>query len=120
MIASGLLLAINLSSLPLNLSHSPGIWDSHPSTPAPVAISPEVRMVGNLDAHVRDEIHDGRASGELSHSQARQLARQADGIETLAGRYSQGGLSDSELGELRSRLEALSSLIYVEAAEPLP
>jgi len=116
----GLLFAINISSLPLNLSHSPGIWDSHPSAPAPVGISPEVRAVGNLDGYVHQQIRDGRSSGDLSHRQARQLERQADAVDTLATRYSGDGLSDSEVGELRSRLEALSSLIYIEAAKPLP
>jgi len=116
----GLLFAINVSSLPLNLPHSPGIWDAPTSTPDPVAVSPEVRTVGNLHGYVHEQIRDGRSSGDLSHRQARQLERQADAVDTLAIRYSDDGLSDSELGELRSRLEALSSLVYVEAAKPLP
>jgi hypothetical protein len=118
---ASLLMSINLSSLPLSIvPTSPAISDSHLAIAATNLLRVEPSSVGDLSSHVRQSIEHGRESGELSTRQAHDFLRQADAISTLETRYSDGGYSDSEAMEIRSRLEALGSLVYAAAAPGSP
>jgi hypothetical protein len=95
-----------------------GDWEHPRSTPAPVhalpGIGPSAREVGQLSRQIRTEIDTGRRSGTLSHDDAKALRRESRRIEYLQSRYAEDGLSESELTELRNRLEALHSITYAK------
>lgn len=87
------------------------------SPPTPVTIKPGPG--GSYDRQVaRDEIKDGRRSGTLTKSQARQLRREADRGDALASRYGRDGLSDSERRDLDMQGQALRSIIQGERSRP--
>ncbi|HET7575289.1 MAG TPA: hypothetical protein VFK19_01835 [Sphingomicrobium sp.] len=95
-----------------------GDWGHPRSTPAPIhalpGIGPSARDVGQLSKQVRTEIHTGRRSGRLSRDDAKALRRESRRIEYLRSRYAEDGLSESELIELRNRLEALHSITFAK------
>jgi hypothetical protein len=97
-----------------------GDWEHPRSTPAPVhalpGIGPSAKEVGQLSRQVRTEIHTLRQTGALSRDDAKALRREARRIEYLQSRYAEDGLSESELTELRNRLEALRSITYVKSS----
>jgi len=59
-------------------------------------------------------IRQARRDGQLSRAQARSARRENRQISTLETRYGADGLSESERGELRSRDEALRSLVNAQ------
>lgn len=109
-----------LAGMLLLFPKSQEIWD--PPKPVSVralpGIKPGASEVGGLKAIVREEIRDGRRSGELSRKEAKDFRRQAGYIGSLEHRYARDGLSESELRELRTRLEALRSMIYARGSRP--
>ncbi len=56
---------------------------------------------------IRSDIRDGRNSGQLSRREARALRREGHAIAGLEQRFRDGGLSASELAELRTRVALL-------------
>ncbi|MFS2110906.1 hypothetical protein ACCC88_14535 [Sphingomonas sp. Sphisp140] len=56
---------------------------------------------------IRDDIRNGRSSGQLTRRDAKRLKREAGQIDTLEERYTAGGLSPAEEAELFARREAL-------------
>ncbi|AQR72461.1 hypothetical protein BXU08_01170 [Sphingomonas sp. LM7] len=74
------------------------------------------REVGGL----REEIRDGRESGQLSRSEARALRREGHRIEASSARYARGGYSEAEVSMLRIRAEALRSAIVAKRTQGLP
>ena len=97
-----------------------GDWGPPTPAPAPVhalpGIGPSARDVGQLSNQVRTQIRTGRRSGSLSHDDAKALRREARRIQYLQSRYAEDGLSESELTELRNRLEALRSITYAKSS----
>jgi len=81
-----------------------------PPAPAPRTTPSYNPDIGREVREVRSDIEHGRASGQLSHRQARHLKREAGELRTLEERYTAGGLSDTEQAELRIRVEALRAL----------
>lgn len=80
-------------------------------------IPPEPRVLPSFNPatgrdlrDVRSDIRAGRERGELSRRDARRLRREANEISMLEERYSNGGLSDAERAELRSRIEVLRAI----------
>lgn len=95
-----------------------GDWEHPRSVPAPFhalpGIGPSAKEVGQLSRQVRTEIRTGQRNGTLSHNDAKGLRREARRIQYLQSRYAEDGLSESELTELRNRLEALRSITYAK------
>jgi hypothetical protein len=60
---------------------------------------------------IRGHIEDGRQSGQLSRSEARQLRREARRLGYAGRRYGRDGLSASERSELQSRALALRAAV---------
>ena len=81
-------------------------------TTAPTSTGPGREMRG-----VYEDIRDGARNGQLSHSQARELRREAAEIELLEQRYAEDGLSDSEAAELRTRVEVLRSIVNAKRSK---
>jgi hypothetical protein len=73
-----------------------------------------------LSSHVRSDISTGRRNGALSHEDGKNLRLQVRHIDALESRYAQDGLSEPELRELRSRLEAVESLTYAKSSPLAP
>lgn len=65
--------------------------------------------IGSEVRHIRERIGRARESGRLTRQEARRLDREARLIGRLARRYSHGGLSPSERGELETRAAVLRS-----------
>ncbi|NUQ16886.1 MAG: hypothetical protein HOP95_00275, partial [Sphingomonas sp.] len=86
-------------------------------SPAPVPRAPVLTTAtptpaaGAQTRWVYEDIREGARNGQLSHRQAKELRREAAEIDVLEQRYAAGGLSDSEAAELRTRVEALHSII---------
>ena len=86
-------------------------------SPAPLPRAPVLTTVpssagAGAEMHgVYKDIREGARNGQLSHRQAKELRREAAEIDLLEQRYAAGGLSDSEAAELRTRAEALESII---------
>lgn len=78
-------------------------------TTAPIVGSTSPTIGREVGAVFKD-IHDGVHEGQLSHSQARELRREADEIGHLEELYATDGLSDSEIAELQNRIEVLRSI----------
>jgi hypothetical protein len=99
-------------------------WEPPKSTPAAVQSVPgfgrDAKTIGQLERQVRMDISRGVRNGDLSHSEAKGLRRQATYIDALQSRYAEDGLSDSELMELQNRLEALRSIIYATGSRIIP
>ena len=96
---------------------TPGLGPSIPST-APMG-SPDNRngpFIPDMLPVVWSDIHDGRATGELTRGQAKQLHREFGEIEVLEQRYTQGGLSDDERAEIRNRVEVLRAITNAKRA----
>ena len=73
--------------------------------------------VPNIAPSVLSDIRDGRATGELTRGQAKQLRRELGEIETLEQRYAQNGLSDDERAEIGDRLEVLRAITNAKRAD---
>lgn len=112
--------SVLLSGMLLAFPKHPEIYDPPRPIPTPVrgipGIGPDARDIGQLMRRVRTDISRGRHSGGLSHREAKELRRQAEAIDMLESRYARDGLTDAELKELQSRLEALRSLTYAKAS----
>lgn len=100
----GILLSAPLSA---QFYRSPGPLPRAPVlTTAPTASGAGAEMHG-----VYEDIREGARNGQLSHKQAKELRREAAEIDLLEQRYAEGGLSDSKVAELRTRIEVLESII---------
>ncbi|UIJ46467.1 hypothetical protein LZK98_05835 [Sphingomonas cannabina] len=83
--------------------------------PPPGARLPGISMatqpsIERETSRIRSDIRHGRDSGALTKRESRHLRREADQIDTLAGRYGADGLSDSESRELDMRVRALRDI----------
>ncbi len=76
-----------------------------------VRLNPGDRRIGRELRGTRDTIDEGRKQGDLSKREARALRREARQIGTLADRYGQDGLSDSEIRELETRTRVLQNQV---------
>jgi hypothetical protein len=56
---------------------------------------------------IRDDVRDGRRSGQLSRREARQLRRESFRIDRLQSRFGRDGISDAEAAELATRRQLL-------------
>jgi hypothetical protein len=101
-----------------------GDWEPPKPAPAHAPALPgfdrDAKDIGWLERQVQTDIIRGTRSGALSHSHAKALRREAAAIDQLESRYSQDGLSEPELMELRNRLEALRSIIYATGSSASP
>ena len=70
--------------------------------------------VGRDLADVRARIDDGRDTGTLSRRQGRLFRRDAGQVGTLADRYGQDGLSQSEHAELTTRTTVLREQVDLQ------
>ena len=103
------------------------------STPGPIAPrAPQPKLggvaydpsrgpgYGSQAEKVRDEIEDGRETGQLSRREARSLRREARQIRRLSVRYSHGGWSEGERRELQARIDYLSGMVSAKRSNPPP
>ena len=56
---------------------------------------------------IRDDVRNGRQSGQLTRREARQLRRESFQIDGLQARFRRDGISDSEAAELATRRQLL-------------
>ncbi len=71
-------------------------------------LAASARINGDSETRkIRDDIRNGRESGQLSRQEARQLKREAFQIDALEDRFGRDGLSASEAAELANRRAAL-------------
>lgn len=88
---------------------------SYAPVPARNPFLPDSRLPGpsvwDEVEDIRGDIRRAREAGWLTPREARRLDREARRIAAAAARYSHDGLSDSERSELRSRGEAVRSVI---------
>ena len=89
------------SPAPVPRPRAPVLTSAPSSSPAP---NTEMQVV-------YADIREGARYGQLSHKQAKELRREASEIELLEQRYAEGGLSDAEAAELRTRAEVLHAII---------
>jgi hypothetical protein len=83
-----------------------------PRPRAPVLTSSPSSPARNMEMQaIYADIHDGARYGQLSHKQAKELRREAGEIGVLEQRYPEGGLSDSEAAELRTRAAVLHAIV---------
>lgn len=119
--AFALLFAIQTSSMPVGLASSPDIWSPPKSIPvtAPSLPAPNVtaKEVGALALQVRREIAAQLRSGDISRAQARAYRRD---LEALGGCKMETGQGNSNLTQIQSSLEALSSLVYAAGSIVTP
>ncbi len=71
---------------------------------------PQPAIGRQLDA-IDDGIRAGRASGQLSRKEARGLRRENGVIGSIAARYAENGLSQSEARELQMRTEVMRDIV---------
>jgi hypothetical protein len=90
------------------------IWGGPvPSLPGRANIAAGHGEIGQI----RDNIRNGRQSGQLTRREARQLRREAAQIGVLEARYAAGGLSPAEEAELYVRREALRNDVVVKRSD---
>ena len=82
-------------------------WSTVSSTPAGPSIERQVDLM-------RQDIRNGRKTGQLSKREAKDLRRTAGDIDLRAGMYAQNGLTDSERSFLDSNAAALRSQVVVK------
>lgn len=71
---------------------------------------PQPAIGRQLDG-IDDGIHAGRASGQLGRREARGLRRENGVIGSIAERYAENGLSQSEARELQIRTEVMRDIV---------
>lgn len=70
------------------------------------------------DLHdIRERIDDARDTGTLTRREGRRLDRENRQIGTLASRYGQDGLSNSERAELKTRAHVLRDQVNIKRME---
>ncbi len=85
-------------------------WSTISSTPAGPSIERQVDRI-------RQDIRNGRETGQLSKREAKNLRRTAGNIDLRAGMYAQNGLTDSERSFLDSNAAALRSRVVVQRSQ---
>ncbi len=74
------------------------------------ASAPQPAIGRQLDG-IDDGIRAGRSSGQLSRREARALRRENGVIGSIASRYAENGLSQSEARELQTRTEVMRDIV---------
>ncbi len=85
-------------------------WSTISSTPAGPSVERQVNRI-------RQDIRNGRETGQLSRREAKNLRRTAGNIDLRAGMYAQNGLTDSERSFLDSNAAALRSQVVVQRSQ---
>ena len=74
------------------------------------------RQIDGIDGDIRA----GRAGGQLTRKEARQLRRENGVIGDIASRYATDGLSQAETRELQTRTEVMRDIVRLQRLRPKP